>query len=219
MEQKDKDNENRIKQLENENQLLKEKVKKLEEKPSNGVLDWSKLFDKKSNKSTEEIKLAQGIIELNKDASKRDNVIIIGIRNSNDPDPENRKKFDEDIVNDLFREINVNPSHVKRIHRFKSKEENSLSIQSSPLLIELPDSSIKVSVLKAAKQLKDSMCFKKVYINPDLNESERKLTKDLVLERNKLNEELQLEGKLNKPFRYGIRNNEIRKFRANQSIN
>ena len=151
---------------------------------------------------------------MNKDASKRDkNVIIIGINNLNDSDPAIRKKFDEDIVNDLFHEINVNPSHIKRVHRFKSKDENSTSssIQSSPLLVELPDSSVKLSVLKAAKQLEDSTSFKKVYINPDLNESERKLTKDVVLERNKLNEELQSEGKLNKPFRYGIRNNEIKK--------
>jgi hypothetical protein len=53
-----------------------------------------------------------------------------------------------------------------------------------------------------------------------LNESERKSTKDLVLERNKLNEGLQSEGKFNKPFRYGIRNNEIKKFKQiNQVFN
>ena len=84
-------------------------------------------------------------------------------------------------------------------------------------MIELPDSSVKLSVLKAAKQLKDSTSFKKVYINPDQNEAERKLTKELVLERNKLNEQLELKGELNKPFRFGIRNNEIKKFKANQS--
>jgi hypothetical protein len=33
LEQKDKDNENRFKQLENDNKLLQDKVKNLEEKP------------------------------------------------------------------------------------------------------------------------------------------------------------------------------------------
>jgi predicted nuclease with TOPRIM domain len=55
LEQKDKDNENRFKQLENDNKLLQDKVKNLEEKPRNGVLEWTKLFDKKNYKSTEEI--------------------------------------------------------------------------------------------------------------------------------------------------------------------
>ena len=56
LEEKDKENVNRIKQLEKDNKVLKEKVKILEEKPSNSVLDWGKLFDRKSNKSTEDIK-------------------------------------------------------------------------------------------------------------------------------------------------------------------
>ncbi len=80
---------------------------------------------------------------MNKDANKREKlIIIIGIRNSNDPDSANRKKFDEEIVNDLFCEININPGHIKRVHRVKSKDENS--IQSAPILIELLDSSVKV---------------------------------------------------------------------------
>ena len=63
-------------------------------------------------------------------------------------------------MNDLFREINVNLGHIKRVHRFKSKDEKSTAlIQSSFLLIELPDSSVKLSVLKAAKQLKDKSLF------------------------------------------------------------
>jgi hypothetical protein len=45
-------------------------------------LDWSKLFDKKVAKSQEEIKITQGIVGLNKDASKREkNIIVFEIPN------------------------------------------------------------------------------------------------------------------------------------------
>ena len=129
LERRESENLKKIEKLEVDNGILVERIKALEEKKTDGVLDWGRLFDKKGIKSTQEIKLTQGIIELNKDASKRDkNVIIIGIQNSNDSDPSNRKKFDEDIVQELFREININPSHIKRVHRFKSKEDSSRSI-------------------------------------------------------------------------------------------
>ena len=53
--------EGRIKILEekllNDNNVLEGRIKVLEEKKTNGVLDFSKLFDRKSNKSTEEISL------------------------------------------------------------------------------------------------------------------------------------------------------------------
>ena len=121
------------------------------------------------------------------------------------------------MVNELFREISLNPDKIKRVHRFKNKDENIKSTKSStPLLIELPDSSDKLEILKAAKQLKNSTNFESVYINPDQNESERKITKELVLERNKLNNDLKLRGELNNPFRYGIRNNEVKKIKAKQ---
>ena len=217
LERKDENNLKKIEELERNNADLERRIKTLEEKKTNGVLDLSKLFDKKGNKSSEEMKFTQDIIELNKEANKREkNVIIIGIPNSTDSDAANRKKFDEETVKKLFREISVDPLKIKRVHRFKNKDENSKSIsQSSPLLVELPDSSDKFEILKAAKLLRNSTTFQKVYINPDQNESERKLTKELVMKRNQLNEELKSRGDLNNPFRYGIRNNEVKKFKAN----
>lgn len=203
----------RIDELEKQNRVLIDKITALESNKSNKVLDFSKLFEK-GNKTVDEIKITQGLIELNKDANKRDkNVIIIGIPNSNDHDPTIRKQHDEDIVKELFSELSIDPNKIKRVHRFKNKDELNNS-KSTPLLIELPDSSDKLYVLKSAKQLKNSNNFKSFYINPDQSESERILTKELVHKRNKLNEELNAKGDLNKPFRYGIRNNEVIKFKA-----
>jgi chromosome segregation ATPase len=80
LERKDENNLKKIEELET-------RIKTLEEKKTNGVLDLSKLFDKKGNKSSEEIKFPQDIIELNKEANKREKtVIIIGIPNSTDSD-------------------------------------------------------------------------------------------------------------------------------------
>jgi hypothetical protein len=218
LERKDIENLSNIDKLMSENVLLTARVKILEEKQTNNILDWSKLFNsKKCDKSAEEIKVTQGIIDLSKDVSKRDkNIIVFGIQNSTDSDAGNRKKFDENILKNLFSEIKINPDKIRRIHRFKNTNENNTKMETStPLLVELPDSSDKFAILKAAKQLKDSESFKKVSIHPDQNELERKFTKSLILKRNKLNEELNLKGQLNNPFRFGIRNNEVKKIRTN----
>jgi hypothetical protein len=166
---------------------LVSRITALESNKSSNVLDFSKLFEKKGTKSIEEIKITQGFIELNKDANKRDkNVIIIGIPNSNDHDPATRKQHDEVIAKELFSELSIDPNKIKRVHRLKNKDESNRS-KSTPLLIELPDSSDKLYVLKSAKQLKNSTNFQRVYINPDQSESERRITKELVQKRNKLN--------------------------------
>ena len=94
---------------------------------------------------------------------------------------------------------------IKRIHRFRPK----LNASTSPILIELPSISDRNTMLKEAKRLKAVTKFKGVYINPDQNEAERKLTGDLVKERNAKNQKLENDGKLNKPFRYGIRDNRV----------
>ncbi len=128
LERKDENNLKKIEELER-------RIKTLEEKKTTGVVDFSKLFDKKGNKSSEEMTFTQDIIELNKEANKREkNVIIIGIPISTDSDAANRKKFDEETVKKLFREISVDPLKIKRVHRLKNKDENSKSIsQSLPL--------------------------------------------------------------------------------------
>ena len=214
LEKRDAANIIKISALETENKALVSRITALESNKSSNVLDFSKLFEKKGAKSIEEIKITQGFIELNKDANKRDkNVIIIGIPNSNDHDPATRKQHDEVIAKELFSELSIDPNKIKRVHRFKNKDESNTS-KSTPLLIELPDSSDKLHVLKSAKQLKNSTNFQRVYINPDQSESERRITKELVQKRNKLNEELNAKGELNKPFRYGIRNNEVIKFKS-----
>ena len=50
--------------------------------------------------------------------------------------------------------LSIDPNKIKRVHRFKNKDESNTS-KSTPLLIELPDSSDKLYVLKSAKQLKN----------------------------------------------------------------
>ena len=76
-------------------------------------------------------------------------------------------------------------------------------------MVELATTEDKMNVLKKAKKIKGNAVFENVYINPDQNEAERKLTKELVKDRNEKNKILEKEGKLNQPFRYGIRGNGV----------
>ncbi|XP_065683617.1 uncharacterized protein LOC136096376 [Hydra vulgaris] len=164
LEHKDIENLSKIDKLMSENVLLTGQLEILEEKQINSILNWSKLFNNnKCDKSTKEIKVAQGIIDLSKDVSKRDkNVIVFGIPNSTDSDAGNRKTFDENILKNLFSEIKVNPDKLNKINRFKNTNENNTKVETStPLSVELPDSSDKFAILKTAKQLKDSESFKK----------------------------------------------------------
>jgi hypothetical protein len=61
----------------------------------------------------------------------------------------------------LFSELSIDQNKIKRVDRFKNKDESKTS-KSTPLLIELPDSSDKLNVFKSAKQLKNSTNFQRV---------------------------------------------------------
>ncbi|ESO08348.1 hypothetical protein HELRODRAFT_169160 [Helobdella robusta] len=78
-----------------------------------------------------------------------------------------------------------------------------------PLLVGLSDAAIRNPVLLATKKLIDFDKFKFVYVSPDLTEAERQLYYKLRQERNRLNAELGAD----LSFRYGIRGNQVQKFR------
>ncbi len=100
---------------------------------------------------------------------------------------------------------------ISKIHRFRIKPSSTSSVEptSSPVLVEFKSIKEKLMVLKAAKKLHKSTKFKDIYINPDQSEVERNQTKELVKQRNESNKQLENEGCLNKPFRYGIRDNRV----------
>jgi hypothetical protein len=101
----------------------------------------------------------------------------------------------------MFDTLGADKGNITRIYLFKPK----LNAVTSPILIELPSSTDRNSILNMAKKLDSNNRFKGVFINPDQSVVERKLTNELVKETNAKNHQLGEEGKLNMPFRYGIR--------------
>ena len=203
----------RVDELEELVEERDEKIKALENELRNGKtantstsINWSNLFKNVSKKSTDEMNVVSAITAVKKDIEKRErNIVIVGVELSKEIEYENQKKDDEKVVNEILEEISFDAGKIQRIHRFKPKN----GVKSSPILVELPSISDRNSVLKTAKVLKSTSRYQGVYINPDLNEAERKLTSELVKERNEKNKKLVEENKLNKPFRYGIRDNRV----------
>lgn len=209
----------RIDALEYENASLKERLSVLEGNNHNSSavnqMNWSAIATNQKNKSRVELDAMNAIGAMHKDKEKRDkNIIIVGLPISNKSDGSQRKEEDRHQVEDLFEEIGVEKNKIKRIYRFKTKKDAntadaSKQIKSGPILVELNSKDDQLITLKSAKKLKDTKRFTKVFINPDQNEAERNQTRDLVKERNEKNDQLKNKGTLNKPFRYGIRDNRV----------
>ena len=119
---------------------------------------------------------------------------------------EDEKKIKEILIS--FDKYEVKPVFSRRLN---SKEPS----KPGPILVELAEVSLRNPVLLAAKKLKTSKDHMDVYISPDLTEAERRLDYELRQERNKLNTQLGKES----PFRYGIRGNQLQKFKKFMELN
>ena len=201
----------RVEELEKLNEAKDKKIKELEGElkirhNETNRIDWSNILKTDSKKSNEEIKIVNAITAVNKDIEKREkNIVIVGVKLSAETETNNKLEVDRKIIEEMFDTIGADKSSIKRIYRFKPKA----NAETSPILVELPSCADRNSILKEAKKLKLNNKFKGVYINPDQNEAERKLTSELVKERNAKNDQLDKEGKLNQPFRYGIRDYKV----------
>ena len=201
----------KVETLEKLNQEKDKKIPQLEnelriKQSSPPPIDWSNICRTDAKKSNEEIKIVNAITAINKDNEKREkNLVIIGVNLSTNNDISKNIEEDKVKIEEIFDTLKVEKNIIKRIYRYKPKPNGT----TSPILIELPSNIDRNTVLKAAKNLKTNNKFKGIYINPDQSEAERKLTGELVKERNVKNQLLDNEGKLNKPFRWGIRDNKV----------
>jgi hypothetical protein len=147
------------------------------------------------------------INELNEREKRKKNVIIYGVPESTKVVLTEKKAEDEQKIKEIFTFIgnsDVKPAYSRRL---RSKDET----RPGPILVELTDASLRNPVLLAAKKLRTSEEHKQIYISPDLTEAERQLDYKLRQERNKLNASLTPDS----PFRYGIRGNQIQRFKKN----
>lgn len=209
----------RVKQLENNETRNLNDISNLKNdietvktvKPSNISNEWVQIVTKGSKnakKPPEQLIVANAAInELNEREKRKKNVIIYGVPESTKEVLTEKRAEDELKVSEIFSFIEK--SDVKPVYsrRLRSKD----SSKPGPILVELTDVSVRNPVLLAAKKLRGSEDHKLVYISPDLTEAERQLDYKLRQERNKLNASLTADS----PFRYGIRGNQIQRFKKN----
>ena len=107
---------------------------------------------------------------------RRPNLVIAGLQEKEEGSVEERKKWDAERVDDLFRELNdFTCSVVSSVYRIG--KINS----SGPRLLKVVcrDVDSKRSLLRKSKDLRDSVTFKNVYVNPDLTPMQQKENKRL----------------------------------------
>lgn len=210
----------RVKQLErNETRNLNEMDKLRNEleianktvKSPNITNEWVQIVTKGSKnakKPPEQLVVTNAAInELNEREKRKKNVIIYGVPESTKEILSEKKAEDEQQIKNVFEFIGK--SEVKPVYsrRLRSKDMS----KPGPILVELAESSLRNPILLAAKKLRSSDNHKSIYISPDLTEAERQLDYQLRQERNKLNSSLAVDS----PFRYGIRGNQIQRFKKN----
>lgn len=200
------ENLNEIKNLKNDLREANDSVK-----TSNISSNWVQVLKtggKNVKKPDEQLVVANATInELNEREKRKKNIIIYGVPESGKEVMVERRKEDEKKIAEIMCKIGQDDVKPVFSRRLKSKDAQ----KPGPLLVELSDKSLRNPILLAAKKLKNYNEHERVYISPDLTEAERQLDFQLRQERNKLNAALGSES----PFRYGIRGNQLQRFKKN----
>jgi hypothetical protein len=151
--------------------------------------------------------------EQNESIKKENRVIVFGLPNSKDTEKKDIDDFNQKLVDKLLNDLKVDKKKVAQFFRLKSKptgDDKSKEDNSTPLVIQMKNKDEKLNVLKIAKNLRTIDGYDKVYINNDLTSNERNLMKQLIKERDELNEKENTKDDKCNHF-YGIRNFEIKK--------
>jgi hypothetical protein len=180
-------------------------------KSANISNEWVQIVTKGSKnakKPSDQLVVTNATInELNEREKRKKNIIIYGIPESDKVVLTEKRTEDEQKIGEIL--TFIGKSDVKPVYsrRLRSKDES----KPGPILVELNDTSLRNPLLLAAKKLRTSDDHKQIYISPDLTEAERQLDYKLRQERNKMNATLAPDS----PFRYGIRGNQIQRFKKN----
>ena len=206
---------------------LNKKVAELENKPQsmNAPAEfWSK-FPKEAS-----VGIASLIAKEKSDCSKKEkNLIIFGLAEPSATEPQDKTSEDTEMVTKLLKELKIEIKvDAIKIIRFNNKTSSTTAPASNPRPVKICFDSVenKLRVLKAAKTLKDSSDFKKVFINQDLTQTELAIQIQLRKERNTKNDQLQemdsngrkyglhkFGGQIDTKFYWGIRNGEIKRIK------
>ena len=122
--------------------------------------------------------------ELEERNRRRRNVVLFGLEQSKSSNAEDARMADERQIKKILVELGINAKCMSSHRRFKLREMDKLP----PVLVSLTDSGAQQEVLAAAKKLKQSASFAKVFIHADMTAGERIEHKRLIaLRRNARN--------------------------------
>lgn len=107
---------------------------------------------------------------------RKNNLIIAGLPERDDGTVDDRRKWDMESVEKLFRELcNLNADIVSGIHRIGRVNSNRPRL----LKVICRDVDSKISLLRKSRDLKKSQEFMNVYVNSDLTPAQRMDSKRL----------------------------------------
>jgi len=200
----------KIKSLEESDKLKDAKIADLEKKLNNDEnVDaqskdlWSTIAKRNTKKSPEQLKVINVVAEEGRAREKKENnIVIFGMAESVKENVTDKKNDDEEMLKKILTAIDVGPTHLA-MFRLKVKEAN----KPKPLVIVLKDKSERNKIPGAARKLKGTE-YDKIFLSPDLTESQRLAFKELVAERKKLNDDRTQE-QIDQKIYYAIRDNKI----------
>ncbi len=109
---------------------------------------------------------------------RRKYLIISGLSDNSSGSIQDRSESDEEMIKEIVYQIGVDPfipENVRRIGRLGADKPRLLRFK-------CPDVETKIAMLRAAKNLKRTVTFERVYINQDLTLTQRRQNKELRTE-------------------------------------
>lgn len=126
--------------------------------------------------------------EIKKKENATRNLIVVGLPEVVTSNEEG--VVEESNVDQLLRVLDINSTQVKRKFRLRKRGSTPNPNQPCPLLFELDNTQLVDKAITNSKKLRSINEFKKVYVNRDLTESERKFEAELRKRRNDENKKL-----------------------------
>lgn len=202
---------NKVNTLSNDVQELKTKQAQFSAvpKPFNTLFKSPETSNKEAP-TTEKVNLLHALrVEASDVTSRESNILIMG---ASSPETSlsttEKNNFDKNTVDKILNTLKVDSNQVKNIYRFNKKSD---SIHPPIIRVTFQTKETAHKALKSGKLLinyKDET-NSKIFVNPDLTQSQRLAEKVLIKERNRLNDDRQDSEKL--VYHYGIRRGIIRK--------
>jgi len=112
---------------------------------------------------------------------RRANIIVHGVKESTNEDPEIRKKEDESQITNLLHDVKCDDVSVSGFFRL-GKKSTDTDANPRPLKIVLVSEEQKEKILKGSKNLRNNKTWEKVFINQDLTPKQREQRRQLVKE-------------------------------------